>query len=35
MEINVKLLSKNEEAPFDLLLLADPYEKLVKNYLEK
>jgi len=35
MDINITKLNSNSDAPMDLLLLADPSEKLVKSYLEK
>lgn len=35
MEINISKLNSKKDAPFDLLLLADPSEKLVKSYLNK
>lgn len=35
MKINIKQLNKNDKAPIDLLLLADPSEELIRNYLEK
>jgi len=35
MDINISKLNSKTDAPMDLLLLADPSEKLVKNYLKK
>lgn len=35
MDINISKLNSNTDAPMDLLLLADPSEKLVKRYLDK
>ncbi|MFO7677554.1 MAG: GNAT family N-acetyltransferase [Thermoplasmatota archaeon] len=35
MDINISKLNSNTDAPMDLLLLADPSEKLVKSYLDK
>lgn len=35
MEISFILLDSNDKAPMELLLLADPSEKLVKEYLQK
>lgn len=35
MEIAIRKLHTNTDAPMDLLLLADPAEELVKSYLEK
>ena len=35
MNINISELNTKSDAPMDLLLLADPSEKLVKSYLEK
>lgn len=32
--MEIRLLNKNEHPPMDLLLTADPSEKLVKDYLE-
>lgn len=33
--MEIRKLFDNEEAPFDLLLVADPSRKLVKNYLNR
>jgi ribosomal protein S18 acetylase RimI-like enzyme len=35
IDIKISKLNSNCDAPMDLLLLADPSEKLVKSYLEK
>ncbi len=35
MDIKISKLNSNTDAPMDLLLLADPSEKLVKSYLNK
>ena len=35
MDIRINKLNSNTEAPMDLLLLADPSEELVKEYLSK
>jgi len=35
MDISINKLNSNKDAPMDLLLLADPSEKLVKKYLSK
>lgn len=35
MNIEIKKLETNKNAPIDLLLLADPSEKLVKEYLKR
>ncbi len=35
MEVAVKQLERTEEAPWDLLLSADPSERIVKDYLER
>jgi ribosomal protein S18 acetylase RimI-like enzyme len=35
MDIYISKLNSNTDAPMDLLLLADPSEKLVKSYLKK
>ena len=35
MVLNISKLNSNTDAPMDLLLLADPSEKLVKSYLNK
>ena len=35
MDIDISKLNSNMDAPMDLLLLADPSEKLVKSYLDK
>jgi len=35
MEISIKKLNSNKDAPMDLLLLADPSEELVKKYLSR
>lgn len=35
MDINISKLNSKTDAPMDLLLLADPSEKLVKSYLDK
>jgi len=35
MDINISKLKSKTDAPMDLLLLADPYEKLVTSYLDK
>lgn len=35
MDVKIRLLEVNEEAPTELLLLADPSEKLVKEYLSR
>lgn len=35
MELIIEELKSKSEAPMDLLLMADPSEKLVKQYLEK
>ncbi len=35
MDINIIKLKSNKNAPMDLLLLADPSEKLVRSYLKK
>lgn len=33
--MNIRLLGKEEEPPMDLLLLADPSEKMVKDYIKR
>lgn len=35
MDIHIRKLNSNTDAPMDLLLLADPSEELVKSYLKK
>ena len=35
MDVHISKLNSNSDAPMDLLLLADPSEKLVKSYLNK
>jgi hypothetical protein len=35
MDIHINKLDTIADAPMDLLLLADPSEKLVKSYLKK
>ena len=35
MDVNISLIEANEDAPFELLLLADPSEKLVREYLRR
>ena len=35
MDIHIRKLTSNSDAPMDLLLLADPSEKMVKSYLNK
>jgi len=35
MDVNISLIEEIEDAPFELLLLADPSEKLVKEYLRR
>jgi len=35
IDITISKLNSNKDAPMDLLLLADPSEKLVKSYLNK
>lgn len=33
--MNIRLLNKNENPPMDLLLLADPSQNIVENYLKR
>lgn len=33
--MNIRLLNKNENLPMDLLLLADPSQNIVENYLKR
>lgn len=35
MDIDIKVLDKNERAPYDLLLLADPSEEAVRDYIAR
>ncbi|MEQ9466904.1 MAG: GNAT family N-acetyltransferase [Ekhidna sp.] len=35
MKITIKSITQNEEAPIELLLLADPSEKVINRYLHK
>jgi ribosomal protein S18 acetylase RimI-like enzyme len=35
MEVNIRLLVATEDAPIELLLLADPSEEIIKDYLRR
>jgi ribosomal protein S18 acetylase RimI-like enzyme len=35
MEVNIRLLVATEDAPIELLLLADPSEEIIKDYLSR
>lgn len=35
MELTIRQLSDDEKPPIDLLLLADPSEEMIKNYINK
>lgn len=34
MDITIRMLDKNESKPYDLLLLADPSEEMIKSYMK-